>query len=100
MRKPIPLSEKRIMVSIKYGVVEALHNINDDISTAIELLLSEVNKKDAKIFERDSVIEKLANCIDGIDKAMKEDNDKEVSDNLAKAKEILRQHLEYLNAKK
>jgi len=67
MRKSIPLSERKVMVSMKYGTIEALHKINDDISIAVELLLDEVNKKDAKIFERDSVIEKLANCIDGID---------------------------------
>ena len=102
MRKPIPLSERRVMVSIKYGLIEALHNISDDISTAIESLLNEINKKDAKIFERDKVIEKLANGIEILNNLLNKESVSEsdivsAQNELKDLQLVLQQHLEYLN---
>ena len=97
MPKKVEPSEKKVLVSIKMGLLHDLLQISEDINTSIEYLFNEKQRKEEALIERDKTIENLANAIYGIDEAMKEDNDKEVSDNLAKAKEILQQHLDYLN---
>jgi len=101
MRKPIPLSEKRIMVSMRYSDVEALHNINEDVSTAVEILLNEIQKKDQEIMERDTTIEKLANGIDVIQQDFKEiekeENRVSIANQLKDLQVVLQNHLDYLN---
>lgn len=105
MRKPIPFSEKRIMVSLKYGLVEALRDEypnTEDINTILEALLNDLDNKDAKIIERDDVIEKLANGIEVLNNLLNKEKVSE-SDIISSQNElkdlqlILNQHLDYLN---
>ena len=105
MRKPIPFSEKRVMISLKYGLVEALRDEypnTEDINTILETLLNDLDNKDAKIIERDGVIEKLANGIEILSNLLNKEKVSEsdivgAQNELKDLQLILQQHLEYLN---
>jgi hypothetical protein len=108
MPKRVEPSEKKVMVSIKIGLLHDLLQISGDINTAIEYLFNEKQRREeAWIFQND-IISKLANRIELIEKAWSKikvnETDEETMINkqilerqIEEAKEILQQHLDYLN---
>ena len=101
MPKKVEPSEKKVMVSMKLGILQTLMQINQDINIAIDSLLFESQKKDQEIIERDNVIEKLANGIDIIQQDFKEiekeENRVSIANQLKDLQVVLQNHLDYLN---
>jgi prefoldin subunit 5 len=105
MPKKVEPSEKKVLVSIKMGLLHDLMQISEDINTSIEYLFNQNQKREeAWIFQND-IVGKLANRIELIEKAwskIKTNEEVEINKQilerqLEEAKEILQQHLDYLN---
>jgi hypothetical protein len=105
-RKEANFTEKKAYVGIKNYILITLQQLGyTDINSAIEDLITEIQKKDAKIIERDSVIEKLANGIEILSNLLNKENVSEsdivsAQNELKDLQLVLQQHLEYLNQAK
>ena len=105
MPKKVEPSEKKVLVSIKMGLLHDLLQINKDINTAIEYLFNEKQRKEAAWIFQNDIISQLANRIELIEKAwskIKANEEVEINKQilerqLEEAKEILQQYLDYLN---
>jgi prefoldin subunit 5 len=101
MPKKVEPSEKKVLVSIKMGLLHDLMQISQDINTAIEYLFNEIQRKEEALTERDTIIEKLINGIEVIQQNFKEiekeENRVSIANQLKDLQVVLQNHLDYLN---
>jgi len=98
--------EKKVYVGIKNNLLITLHQLGyNDVNTAIDNLIAELQKREEAYIFLNDIISKLANRIELIERAYSkikvgeevEINKQILERQLEEVKEILQQHLDHLN---